>query len=366
MIKSSRNHVRCPRGLLLATLSLLGACGHDTGVKGPEAGKVQITPETRPSIEDAPLFVASASASTFSQDAQRAMAMVTASHFQSCAPLLRPDENPREVMKQFFGKPESHTVPSKCSDRRSADFDYVSFAKGSFEPDAGRMEVSGGQVNAFQRYNCSGFLAATMAAGGHKYFRSQKSRDLTPRTHEIAEVFKRSDSCFVKPKLSQTASLLPGDVINVSHGHVIRILSVGPDPLGLGRVKSAGDCSKIKPENMDFIFVHSTSDESSGLKSGVRVESAKNASTSLVRRLGQLTREMCEERFKDGKVVGTLPDKKIATTTIGVWPFDEDKDQIFSLRRHVGAGVPECNFEPLSVRGSGCVAKSCYQSVLDL
>jgi hypothetical protein len=295
---------------------------------------------------------------------QRAITTVVAAHYQSCAPAVRPGLTPAATMRRFFGTPDSHTAGGQCVDRRGATFDYVSFAAGSFEPDAGRLALSQGRVDAFQRFNCSGFLAATMAAAGSRYVRSQTAGQ-SPRTFELTELFKRSDSCFVRPRLTRSTSLLPGDVLNTSHGHVIRVLTVGADPLALNQVRSVADCRKIRPENMDFTFAHATSDDDDGAQTGVRVEEARTASTSLIRRLGQAVREQCEARLRSGKLALTVPDTKVGTTQVGFWPFASEEDVIFSLRRHVGSAVPECNQAPLDVIGGRCVASSCAQAVRD-
>ena len=301
-----------------------------------------------------------------SEEFQKAIVKVAGAHFQSCAPLLKPDKRPIKIVRKLFEDEASHTDPKMCLDRRSSNVDYISFGKGSLEPDAGWLELKGGEVNSFQRYHCSGFVAATMAAGGHKYYRSQKSKDYSPRTFEIVKDFNRKDSCFFKPKLTKKVSLLPGDIINIGHGHVIRVLTVGSDPLGLSKVRKKKDCKKISKNNLDFTFAHSTSSKGIDGGTGVRVEHAKNATTSLVAKLSQLTKKMCLDKFKDGKVGGRISDTQYGTKKIGIWPFETEEKVWFGLRRHVGSSDPECSYDPLPVRGEDCLSNSCYEKVRSL
>jgi hypothetical protein len=301
-----------------------------------------------------------------SQNFQNAIVTVFASHYQSCAPILNPNADPKSTIQKFLGKPESHAIPSQCKNRLSDDLDYVSFGKGTLEPDAGQMKISEGQIFVFQQYNCSGFLAATMASGGHKYYRAQQSHEFSPRTSDMDEIFKRKDNCFVKPKLSKEVSILPGDVINVSNGHVIRVLAVGEDPLGFSQVNTVSDCKRISKKNMNFLFAHSSSEKNSSGNNGVRVEHASNSSTSIIQKLAALTKKMCEKSFKKGTLSGILPDQKVGTVKYGWGYLSIERDQIFALRRHVGNTVEGCSFEPLKAYGESCLDPSCYRSVSEM
>ena len=108
-----------------------------------------------------------------------------------------------------------------------------------------RLAPENGMINAFQRFNCSGFVAATMNADGLKYYESQESKFYSPRTSDINSDFKRKDSCFYKPRISRKVSIKAGDIINVSHAHVIRILKAGEDPLGLSNINEKAKCKDI-------------------------------------------------------------------------------------------------------------------------
>ena len=111
-----------------------------------------------------------------SQYFQDAIIKVTGAHYQSCAPMLFPSEKPKNVIKDYFDEREEYKREKFCSDRRDDNLDYVSFSKGSLEPNAGRLKESRGMVDAMQRFNCSGFVAATMTAGGLKYYKGQKDK----------------------------------------------------------------------------------------------------------------------------------------------------------------------------------------------
>ena len=273
-------------------------------------------------------------------------------------PLLRPGKKPKNIIAKYFDERISYTNKSYCEDRRSANLDYVSLAKGSFEPDAGRLVSENGMINALQRFNCSGFVAATMSADGLKYFESQKSKFYSPRTSDIISDFKRKDSCFYKPRISKKVSIKAGDVINVSHAHVIRVLKVGEDPLGLSNINEKAKCKDISRKNFNFIFAHSTSNEKTPGRNGVLVENANNSSTKLVKRLEDMVKDLCLRKFKNGKFSGQIEDKKIGSTD-GFWGFGK-QDKIFSLRRHFGPSKAACAFAPPSVVGSQCIRQGCF------
>ena len=189
--------------------------------------------------------------------------------------------------------------------------------KGSFEPDAGRLKNSNGKINALQRFNCSGFLAATMSAAGHKYYESQNDRFYSPRTHDVYKDFKRDNSCFFKPKISKKESILPGDILNTSYGHTIRILTVGKDPLGIKGVSKKSDCKKISHKRFNFTFAHSTSNDKTPGKNGVLVEEAKNSTTNIVKKLAGSLQDLCKAKFKKGTFKGTVKDKKTGERKVG-------------------------------------------------
>ena len=290
---------------------------------------------------------------------QSGMVRLIASHYQSCAPLLRPGKKPKNIIAKYFDERTSYANKSYCEDRRSANLDYVSFSKGSFEPNAGRLAPKNGMINAFQRFNCSGFVAATMSADGLKYYESQESKFYSPRTSDIISDFKRKDSCFYKPRISRKVSIKAGDIINVSHAHVIRILKVGEDPLGLSNINEKAKCKDISRKNFNFIFAHSTSNNKTPGRNGVLVEKAAQSSTKLVKRLEDLVKDLCFKKFNNGKFSGQIKDKKIGSTD-GFLGFGR-QDKIFSLRRHFGLSKPECTFVPPSVVGSQCIMQGCFE-----
>ena len=293
--------------------------------------------------------------------AQSGIVAFTGAHFQSCAPLLNPNEDPVETMRDYWGEDESYTRQSRCTDRRDANFNYVSFMVGSMNPSAGQLKSRRGKLNAFARFNCSGFVAGTFAAAGLKYHQDQSSRTFSPTTHELRSVFKRADTCFYKPELSQEKSLLPGDIINVSAGHVVTVLSVGEDPLGLKQVTRKSDCDDIKKSNLDFTIAHSSSNQK-GDFSGVRVEEAKNASTSIIKRLAKYAKSFCRATFSSG-LTGELDDVKVGEKTYGIWPFQVKRPQVWALRRHYGEAKPDCVQSIPQTRGKSCLRAACYDQV---
>ena len=47
--------------------------------------------------------------------AQRGIVTFTGAHFQSCAPLLNPNEEPVQVMRDYWGTDESYTRQNRCT-----------------------------------------------------------------------------------------------------------------------------------------------------------------------------------------------------------------------------------------------------------
>jgi hypothetical protein len=299
-----------------------------------------------------------------SQSFQDSIIAITGGHYQSCAPLLNPSEKPKKMISKYFEEAKSYTT-DKCEDRRDDNIDYVSFSKGSFEPNAGRLKDSGGKIDSMQRFNCSGFVAATMSAGGLKYYKSQDRKLYSPRTHDITKDFKRSDSCFFRPTLSKETSILPGDILNVSYGHVVRVLTVGKDPLGLKGINKKSDCDKISQKNFDFTFVHSTSNDKTPGLNGVLVENAKDSTTSIISKLAKYTEKLCKKKFKKNGFKGEIKDQDISTTKIGWGWFSSEKDKVFSLRRHYGSEKDSCTYQPVSVKGDSCLSNKCFDKVIN-
>ena len=293
--------------------------------------------------------------------AQRGIVTFTGAHFQSCAPLLNPNAHPVETMRSAWGTSASYTRTNRCTDRRNANLNYVSFMNGSIHPNAGQLKSRRGKLNAFARLNCSGFVAGTLAAAGLNYYVDQESRTFSPTTHELRSVFNRNDTCFYKPQLSREVSLLPGDIINVSAGHVVTVLSVGADPLGFNAIDSRSDCNRISASEFDFVIAHSSSNDK-GSMSGVRVEEAKNASTSIIRKLAKYAKKFCKNTFSDG-LEGHIDDVKVGERTYGVWPFQMKRDQVWALRRHYGEDKEGCQRSRAATRGASCLQTACRERV---
>ena len=294
-----------------------------------------------------------------------------ASRYQSCAPLIYLDETPTDALIEHFELPGSHTVEGACVDRRNADFRYLSFVNGiedvsivdgeySLDPNAGRLGLFEGEIDSFLRVHCSGALAGTMAAGDMKYHAEQTDQSYSPSTSELEELIEAGDHCFFSPTITRDFSLLPGDIINVSSGHAVRVYQIGEDPLGLGQVESVDDCDDIRKRDLDFHFVHSTSND---FYSGVHFMHTGDRDTPrLLRNLVTAVREACREGFNDGDINGVLPhlylgDREYLGGLIV-------REQHFRVLRHVGSQVPECMWEPpVSVRGEGCLQATCFEEV---
>lgn len=315
-----------------------------------------------------------------------AMTEFTGSHFQSCEPLFHPDEDPVAIMQEIWGS-DPNVNQKQCKDRRNADFRYQNFGDGSINPGAGELELYGNKLDSFGRFNCSGFAAGTLAAAGFKHYTSQPSWEnlirepvvlthesgteepsisaaedtswFSPRTRDLKRIFRRNDTCFFKPWIGKGRSLLPGDYINVSDAHVVRVYSVGEDPLGLKKVERRSDCENIQKKNFDFTIIHSSSFKKEAGFSGVKIENAKNASPSLITKLATFTRELCYDTFKDGQLGGgRLKDVKVGEEEV----LFNTYDKVFMVRRHFGSFKSQCVMDPAPyTRGQWCLETSCFR-----
>jgi hypothetical protein len=293
-------------------------------------------------------------------------------HYQSCAPLLNLDQTPSQALVDHFGLPASHTVDGHCVDRRDADFRYLSFLTSfedlsavdgeySLDPAAGRMALVDGELDSFRRVHCTGALTGTIAAGDMKFHVGQTDKSYSPNTTELEELIQEGDHCFVSPTMTKSFSLLPGDIINVSAGHAVRVFRVGADPLGLGRVQTVEDCEGIRKRDLDFHFVHSSSND---VYSGVHfLHTSDPEAPSLIRTLVTAVRQMCRESFDDGDIRGEIPHLYLGNREFMNGLIVRERH--FRVLRHVGPRVAECAWQPgVPVRGDGCLQQSCFVQVV--
>jgi hypothetical protein len=348
--------------MLKSALSLLlvvsvASCG---GQIRTENGNTILPQKDEMSLTDSTPLTFNAKENADANDMQRAIAKVMGAHFQSCAPILFPSQDVKSNLNRYFRSKESYTT-NNCTDRRDDDLRYVSFGKGSLDPNAGLLHESDGKIDALARFNCSGFVAATMSAGGLKYYKGQTSKFYSPRTHEIEDVFKKSDTCFFKPTLNKSRSILPGDILNVSHSHTIRVLSVGVDPLGLGQVEKKSDCDKISRKDLNFTYAHSTSRDKTEGVTGVRAELAKEPGPAIIENLVGQVKKMCRDKFERGDVEGIIADAKVGEKEFAGGLIR--KDQIFALRRHFGPSKDGCSFSAPEVKGGRCISDECYTKI---
>lgn len=330
---------------------------------GPD-GDAEAPPEPEPTWEELQL--------ESSRMALDGIVRYVGSHYQSCAPLLYLDLLPTKAMEDHFGLPTSHTYYDRCVDRRDADFRYLTFGnifedigdladgETSLDPNAGRMRLHDGEIDSFLRVHCTGALAGSVASGNMKYYVGQTKRDYSPNTIELETLIRDEEHCFVSPTMTRDLSLLPGDIINVSAGHAVRVFQIGEDPLGLKRVETVEDCDSIRRRDFDFYFVHSSSTD---LYSGVHFQHTSGDTPSLIGTLADAVRQMCRESFVDGDIRGELPHLYLGDREfLGGLVV---KEMHFRVLRHVGPRVPECVWDPeMPVRGDDCLRETCYDEVM--
>jgi hypothetical protein len=307
-----------------------------------------------------------------SRMALRGIVRYVGAHYQSCAPLLDPELPPDQVMIDHYAQPTSYTDPASCVDRRDADFRYLTFGnifedqgsgdpgEVSLDPNAGRMRLYQGELDSFVRVHCTGALAGSVAAADMKYHVGQTAKGYSPNTNDIETLIATGQHCFYNPPMTRDFSLLPGDIINVSAAHAVRVYEIGDDPLGLKQVQSIDDCDEIFKENLDFTFMHSTSCD---FYSGVHFQHTSNSTPNLIGKLAKAVRQMCRDNYNNGDIAGELP-----VLDLGEREFLGGLVSLpmrLRVLRHVGPSVPECVWDPeMPVRSDECLLDSCYDQVL--
>lgn len=297
-------------------------------------------------------------------------------HFQSCAVIDTRDGKPAERLAAALAK---EPLRKNCVSRTGADFAWLEY--GRAKPVTEKGEI---RLDAFQRLWCSGYLGTGYAASGLNFVRQgharyverenrdpydlEKNKDpflphqpVTAQIHRL--VFGKNEnstetsnpeSCLKVARFSREHSLLPGDFLVRSSNHIVQVLEVGKDPLGLKEKKSAADCEAISQKDLDFTFTHS-----SNSKGGVVVEAAKDsvvtdketgqvAPSSILKYLLEIARASCRQMIKNTIVKAPVVPSGVA--------YDDDKVVSFTsvLRNKFEAG---CTYQPVKLAHEECVAE---------
>ena len=108
--------------------------------------------------------------------------------------------------------------------------------------------------------DCSGFVFASVAAGGLKLHPLKKLKailvtGINSRMYMDPEA--NGMPCFSKVKMGVSGTLKPGDVVAIP-GHVLIIDSIGADPFGIQKISSSEKCASLNYRNFNFNVAQSS------------------------------------------------------------------------------------------------------------
>ncbi|MCB0406644.1 MAG: SH3 domain-containing protein [Bdellovibrionales bacterium] len=283
----------------------------------------------------------------------RGLTKFVGSVYQSCGPMLNSNIAARRAQEISFGKESGRTNPRMCVDRRGSRNINYAFVGMQLRRNRGAIEV-----DSFARTDCNGALSSILAGAGLRYFQNN-DKALYLTTQGLYEASKRKDFCMFNPILTKQYSLQPGDLINTSSNHSVMVYKVGPDPLGLNKIKSRKQCNQISRHNFDFTVFHSSNRKYNGeRRNGPHFIEAKKLNSLAINHLALAVRRFCKDNFPD------LNGQLSSRTSYG--RGQQSSKSYFSLFRHVGDKKPGCiKPQPTPVRGEQCLEEKCYEDTLD-
>jgi hypothetical protein len=123
------------------------------------------------------------------------------------------------------------------------------------------QRADGGSGSEVFGVDCSGFVFSSLVSAGLHIVDPGKDIKATMVLGTPAAAFKEPQSnhlgCMAKIAITSTQTLQPGDVIATT-GHVIMVDTVGADPFGIAKAKTASDCSKLTYGGFDFSVTQSS------------------------------------------------------------------------------------------------------------
>lgn len=158
----------------------------------------------------------------------------------------------------------------KCIDVRKSPLIYDYGGK-PYTPTAKNvinLFINAGLGTAALGIDCSAYVFTAIAAAGLKLSPEKKIKPIL--VHGINAVLykepeKNGMSCFEKISVGEAGTLRAGDIA-AKKNHVMIIQSVGADPLGIAKAKTAVQCSQITSRNFDFVVA-----QSSASKNGIGI-----------------------------------------------------------------------------------------------
>ncbi|MCM2282766.1 MAG: NlpC/P60 family protein [Bdellovibrionaceae bacterium] len=221
-----------------------------------------------------------------------------------------------------------------------------------------KTNLSGGNLTTM---DCSGFIAAAMAASGLKLRQSNKASEAYQLgTSELIRLGTRQNDCMKPAQFSAESSIKPGDVFVLHqggaglYGHAMMFENVGPDPFALNGISSASQCNGryINPQAWEFSVIHSSGAAGRMAITRLTAQGIVADSQILKNWVMELAIEACYAKFKTN-----------GAEAVVAFPLRNGRVQRgVSLLRHVGPSVSACVEEkPVKIVGEECV-RDCKES----
>ena len=225
----------------------------------------------------------------------RMPAAITAAHltmataYQSCSSVTLPALNASTEMLQGVAKDKM--IDSVGWGRKYTDLSLlkktdpylhgVTYPKGCMNQDAkplvydyGGVPVvkSATQISLFENsgggpalgIDCSAFISSATGVAGFRYKEGTANKPVYTRfvSRDFIDPKKSGWNCFDAISMKSATDLMPGDIAAVV-GHIVMVDSVGEDPFGLAKVKSASACATLDYRNFDFAIIQSAATKNS-------------------------------------------------------------------------------------------------------
>jgi hypothetical protein len=231
------------------------------------------------------------------------------------------------------------TYPQGCinQDKKPLVYDYSGVPVIKSSSLLSLFENSGG--GSALGIDCSAFISTSVAVAGQRYKEGMTNKPAYTRfaSRDFIDPKKSGWTCFAPVSVNADSTLAAGDIAAVI-GHIVMVDSVGADPFGLQKIRSASQCSAINYRDFDFTIIQSAATKNGiGINRFVARDYLKEEGR-LVALFTEYAKSACLSKF-DGQVRSVT-------------------SSIHGLIRHKNTSA--CTAPPIELVGQSCV-QSCVQ-----
>lgn len=159
---------------------------------------------------------------------------------------------------------QGQTYPSGCINQNAKPlvYDYGGRPVVKSSSTISLFEDSGG--GKALGIDCSAFVSSAAGVAGQRYKEGTENKAVYTRfvSRDFINPKKSGWTCYDAVSVNAATSIKPGDIAAVV-GHVVMVDTVGSDPFGLSKVKSASGCSSLSSRNFDFSVIQSSPSKNS-------------------------------------------------------------------------------------------------------